>query len=404
MNAKSITRFANYFFAISMPFSHVGGYIAGGIGFLFALSFWKKLRSESLIFWITIFIVYGVLLSIFSAKPMVGLNTMFNYFSHWLLPFILGYSLSKRKFFFTAFWLYYWFLLGLIFFSVLAYFGLFWKSIGSNYLANEGLLKGFKHHIALAALSINLAFLSFAIGSFNENLSKQKKLLFILIGLFLIGAVGLTGSRGYYVASSIGLFVFLIWSIIIHKKYLFGGVVLVLIITISTGIYIISSTVRSRLESAINLSDWSVTERIKLYKIAIREINDKPIVGFGPGQSVYQKKYFDKIGDGNMFNAEGEPKHAHLHSFYLNLTAEFGLIGFLIFTIIFLQIFVKLWETYKTEKDLSKTIGIGLLFGVFTIMVGECFDTHLRGPEVAMDLFWLIGLISGDRTNQKGSF
>ncbi|MBR34434.1 MAG: hypothetical protein CMH78_02960 [Nitrospinae bacterium] len=401
MNAKSIIRISNYFFALSMPISHSVAYIACGIGFFPALRFWKKLRSEPIILWVTIFIVYGLIHSFFSTKPVVGYNTMFNYFSHWLLPFILGYSLSERKNIHFAFWLYYWLLLCLIFFSILAYFGLFWKNIGNNYLVNEGLLKGFRHHITLAALSINLAFLSFAIGFFNKDMNTKKRSFFILMGLFLVGAVGLTTSRGYYIASSIGLFIFLIWLIVYHKKYLFGGVVFIFLILISAGVYFASPKARLRLESAINLSDINVTERIKLYRIAVMEIEDKPIFGFGPGQSVYQKQYFDKIDTGNTFTEDGNPKYSHLHSFYLNLAAEFGLTGFLIFVIIFSLLFVKLLSIYKTELCLSKAVGVGLLFGFFSVMVGECFDTQFRGPQVAMDLFWMVGIMSGDSANKK---
>jgi hypothetical protein len=34
-------------------------------------------------------------------------------------------------------------------------------------------------------------------------------------------------------------------------------------------------------------------------------------------------------------------------------------------------------------------------------MVGECFDTQFRGPQVAMDLFWMVGIMSGDSANKK---
>ena len=75
---------------------------------------------------------------------------------------------------------------------------------------------------------------------------------------------------------------------------------------------------------------------------------------------------------------------------YLNLLAEFGIIGFVLFGIIILLIFKNLYICYKEKHSV---LALCLLFAWISLLIGDCFDTVLRGPRVAMEYFWLTGLV-----------
>jgi len=46
----------------------------------------------------------------------------------------------------------------------------------------------------------------------------------------------------------------------------------------------------------------------------------------------------------------------------------------------------RLYSVYVSENS---------LFAWMSLLIGENFDTILRGPRVAMDYFWITGLILG---------
>lgn len=391
--AKKVLYLSNQLFAISIVFTHIGGYVTGVLGFLFAVPRLNKIIKNNIFKTITLFIVYGLLISTFSNKPSLGYFVILNYFSHWMLPFVLGYFLMEQKHVEKVFWHFYCIFFFLFAFSMIAYFGFFWKSIGNFYLVEEGLLKGLRHHIGYAAMLSIISFISFSFGIFSDS-DNKRKYLFILFGfLFLIGII-LTGSRGYYIAIFISAVIFLLWISLRNKKILPAFLFLVFFMMVSFLVYKKAPQVQNRIKSAFSGKDESVIERILLSKVALNIIKDYPLFGVGPGQSPYQKKYFD-MEKMNFYNAQGHPRHIHMHSFYLNLLADFGITGFLIFIILFFQIFSVLYTIFKKSNGFPKALSTGLMFGIIAIFVGEFFDTHLRGPGVALELFWLVGLLCG---------
>src|SRR3989339_788112 len=91
--SESIFAVLNYLFAFAMPFTHIGGYITSGIAFILVWSYYKELKTERLLHYLVIFLAYGLLRALVSPDPKTGCNVMVGYFCHWLLPFMLGFSL-----------------------------------------------------------------------------------------------------------------------------------------------------------------------------------------------------------------------------------------------------------------------------------------------------------------------
>ena len=85
----------------------------------------------------------------------------------------------------------------------------------------------------------------------------------------------------------------------------------------------------------------------------------------------------------------------HLHSFYLNLAADFGLTGLVIFFVITFAWLKKIHRCFTVGAGINRVVAFGLFWGVIGILAGDMMDTFLRGPRVGMDLFWLTGLLFG---------
>lgn len=384
---------ANYVFAAAMLPSHIGGYAASGIGLFFSYSRIRSFLKENTAKLLLGFIVYGAALSLFSPEPSVGFACMLGYFSQWLLPFLLGFALSDKeqvKKVFTVFYVVFYLILIL---SFLAYFGLFPKEIGpGNFLANteDGLLKGLRSHIAFAALCLLFSFMSSSRALFDNRLTVLKKTIFWALAVLPLGAIVLTGSRGYFLAATVSYAVFLVYVAVRTKKYALLSAFVAVTFLASSGLFFGQPRLSQRV-SRTGPADESVAGRFAMYKIALSEIKANPVFGVGPGQGTRQLKYF-----GNLTLQELTlTKHVHLHSFYLHVAAEFGLLGLAAVILLFYSLLKRIYSAGHSLSGFERALAVGLFFGIIGILIGDMFDTLLRGPGTAMEVFWLSGLIFG---------
>jgi hypothetical protein len=52
-----------------------------------------------------------------------------------------------------------------------------------------------------------------------------------------------------------------------------------------------------------------------------------------------------------------------------------------------------LFQVSAANDPYLRSLAFGLMWAFAGVMVGDCFDTLLRGPGTAMELFWLAGLV-----------
>ena len=385
---ENLLVYANYMFAICMPFSHIGGYLACALGLAVLWSFHKRIEKEPVYVWLLIFIIYGLVLNMFSASPEIGSAALVGYFSHWLMPFMLGYGLLKSKYFNKIFWAFVIVFGVIVGFSVLAYFHLFYAKIGKDfYLVNEGLLKGLRSHIALAALCLLTSFLVLAQALLRKDIPSAKRIFYFVLFLFFVFALFLTGSRGYYIAALASYFLFGLFWIFRTKNWGFAVGALAVACVILCA-YFFAPVVKERLQRTTS-HDMNIQERLSLYKVAVAEIKSRPVFGYGPGQGIKQEKFFEMLPE----NLKTVGRHPALHSFYLNFAADFGLGGLVIFIGIVFFMFKGLLKSFSSDDLFLSAAGIGLFWGLVAVLIGDMFDTLLRGPGVAMELFWLTGLV-----------
>jgi len=382
---EKIPLILNYLFGTGIIFTHIAGYIISFASLLFIYKNWKYLKQEKIFLAMSLFLVYGFSLAFFTDEKSKAFGEMFNYFASWLPPFILGYYITDKISKYKIIILYLAMFTIVAILSVLAYYGLFYKTIFNGHFAGEGLyghVNAFIWHISLGAMCVMVSSISLIFLLFKEGLNAKKQILLLLFSVFWIIVLILTGSRGYYIAGFITYCLIFIFYIYKFKKIKIPLIAVSISMVLAGIIYFTDPYMQQRLKNTSLDSEKSVSYRLSAYPIAFEIFKKAPLFGVGPMQTVNR----NEIQNSNLVASR------HLHSLYLNLITQFGLIGFALFGYLIFQILKRLYDVYSRENSL---FALAMIFGWMSLLIGENFDTILRGPRVAMDYFWITGLILG---------
>lgn len=382
----------NYIFAVGINISHIIGYVVSIFAFLFIYKNWKNIKNNKIIIFAFAFLLYGFVRACFCDYTKDAFEEMFTYLTSWLFPFILGYFVidnnKKRKIINTyiiTFTI-------IIAFSVLAYFGLFYETICGSMLAEKGQrLCGFMWHISCGAICVLASCFALIPLLFKENLILKQKIFLGIATTFFMVCLYLTSSRGYYIAGFVTYFCIFSFYVYKTKKIIIPLTIGLISVSIVTVLFLTNPYMQNRMKSTNLTTDTNVTTRLDSYKVAILIFKDNFVFGVGPRQGVKQDEFYKAM------NFTKEDNSRHLHSMWLNVLAEFGSVGFILFCIMIFLIMTNLYYEYKHNNSL---LSLCMLFAWISLLIGDCFDTVLRGPRVAMDYFWLTGLILAKSNNK----
>jgi O-antigen ligase len=139
------------------------------------------------------------------------------------------------------------------------------------------------------------------------------------------------------------------------------------------------------LEATYKLQDISTMERVYRWVAAFRMIDERPMMGVGPGNfySFYKNYTVHKFET----YVSDNPEQSGVHSYYLMVTVEQGVIGLFIFLVLNLFIFLKIETIYHASPPESGRRKM-------VLMAGMCF-------VIIQSLLLMNDLIETDKT---GSF
>jgi len=383
----------NYLFATGIIFTHIAGYIISFASLLFIYKNWKYLKQEKIFLAMSLFLGYGFVLAFFTDEQSKAFGEMFNYFASWLPPFILGYYITDKISKYKTIVLYIAIFTIIAILSVLAYYGLFYKTIFNGHFAGEGLyghVNALLWHISLGAMCVLISSISLVFLLFKEDLSNKIKLFLSVFSVFWIAVLFLTGSRGYYIAGFITYCLIAFFYIYKFKKIKIPLIIFAAVSCIGLVIYLNNPYMQQRIKNTNLNSEESVTYRLQAYPVVFEIFKKSPVFGVGPRQTIEQPE-LKKI---NFVAGR------HMHSFYINTLADFGLTGLILFAVLIFLILKRLYSVYVSENSL---FALAMIFAWMSLLIGENFDTILRGPRVAMDYFWITGLILGGTCWKLGS-
>ena len=253
--------------------------------------------------------------------------------------------------------------------------------------------------------------LSIAISLFLVSKNKTIKILLLIGILTMVSTIALTFTRTPYLSLVISFIFMLLLFVISRGKRLFKEnkkifIVIFLVIIIIISLIVVPNplnkpgTVISKIKGGASINQltqgFSIKRRIATWKFTILLIKDHPLLGSGIGTFKYnslryQAKFFDQ-GDNRTIYPYGVADKTHNE--FLQLAAELGIIGLIIFIWLIFAYFNYGLKILKREKDKYKQgIIIGLMGSVMAFLIDSIFWFPLH-HSFTSSLFWLcLGLL-----------
>src|SRR5713226_2186594 len=223
--------------------------------------------------------------------------------------------------------------------------------------------------------------------------SALQKVLIAYIGLMTLVGIIITLSRAGWVATLVGLLVFLLWGDwrlrVMWPRILagIGGVGVLAIVAFNFAPvrnYVIYTLSVDQTDTPAGVRDVSMGGRTVMWGSTAKMIVDHPIFGTGPGSwQWFHLKYR---------NPQIQTHAEYAHNDLLNLASDYGLIGFGLVAAALICFFrhVALLTGRKNSSE-QRAFAIGAAIAVITILVHSWFDFNLHILANALLLVTLMG-------------
>ncbi|MFW6134092.1 MAG: O-antigen ligase family protein [Elusimicrobiota bacterium] len=336
----------------------------------------NKFKIAKVSIWIIIFTGYLGISILWSPNKSVAINTFWRRMVIILSGYFIGINIPSKR-------------LNILFKAIIAgavisavygiiqYAGLdpvSWK-IGfsgriSSFLGNPNFFSGYL--VAVFPLSLYFA----------DKAKKQKKVFWFLMSAVLVFCVVMTGTRSSLIALAAELIILYFGFKNKTVRTAVGAFVILMIILV-----IASPSKTKRLIKGFSFNSSSVSQRVFKWNTALSMVKDSPLIGQGIGgvktnYALFQSKTRKKM----QTNIKGTSE-SQIHSEYLQVFAQAGIIGFILFMIILIYGIKNFLHSKEKEKLILFPAYAGILidslasFPLFIVPTGFIFYLYLGISE-----------------------
>ena len=272
---------------------------------------------------------------------------------------------------------------------------------------NSGLLRGVtsNRNITAFSISIKIPFILYLINISSKTWIKFYS--FLILSLSLI-CVSIIQSRASFIAVLlifIGILFFHFYDYYKHKEirrllnlgYLLIPILLVIIINNT----FLNNKVDNLIERASTISlstkDGSVNQRLRYYEDVLSHMSLNPLLGVGLGNWKIKSIEYDKE------NIRGYVVPYHAHSDFIQLGAELGIIGFLLYLFIFIFAFYYILKLLRFSKLIlqEKTFIFFLFIALGVYMIDANLNFPIARPQMLVVWSLIIAILNYYYSREK---
>jgi putative inorganic carbon (hco3(-)) transporter len=203
-----------------------------------------------------------------------------------------------------------------------------------------------------------------------------KKILLVIVLLMSIAALILTFSRGSWVSFAVGLVVFFFMALRHH--WISGKRIVAPAVLMSIVLGVFSLPITARLSQDDGGSAYS---RVPLIKLALEMILNHPFIGVGANNfGMVIPQYLSS-------ELRGQWLHI-VHSQYLLIFAETGLIGMVFFLVILGNMIFICLRCIRAKDPILSPISIGVISGLIALFLH--MGVELSISRLTVQLFWIM--------------
>ena len=339
----------------------------------------KVLTSYLSLFYIGFILWAGLsyFYAINSTEVLVNITRQVNVLLMFLSMVILLFDLKNKARFIS------WILSIILSIEIYAVLAEALEMINTTGVISSGTLKGVtaNRNITAFSIAIKIPFVLYLIGLVRKSILK---FLLSTIIFFALLSLSMIQSRASFIAVGLITVGYSIWQIIIYLKHTKSTktllsivfIIVPLLLAIIINQTVIASKGADALSRAATISlstnDGSVNQRLRYYKDVLTHLTSNPIFGTGLGN--WKLKSIDY--DSKEIIGYVVPYHAH--SDFIQLGAELGIIGFLLYLGVFLwavyYVFVFIAHSKSSLEEKTFVFLLLVALGVYSI------DANLNFP------------------------
>ena len=282
--------------------------------------------------------------------------------------------------------------------------------INTNGIINPNSMKGVtaNRNITAFSIAIKIPFVLYLIGTLKKT---SFKVLFTSLVFFAMLSLSMIQSRASFIALGLIIVGYSSLQVILYLKHTkssktllsLGYILIPLLLAITINQTVIASKGADALSRAATISlsnnDGSIKQRLRYYEDVFTHFISNPIFGTGLGN--WKLKSIDYESE----NITGYVVPYHAHSDFIQLGAELGIIGFLLYVSVFLwavyYVFVFIRHS-KSSID-EKTFVFLLLVALAVYSIDANLNFPIARPQVLVVWTAIMALIVSYYQKYKGS-
>ena len=338
-----------------------------------------------LFFWATLSVFYTLSIQI----TLIDLSRFFIYviafFNFLIVLNEIKISFKRLSYLFTILFIIE------IYFSYIPLFEILSQGLLKNNISND--LKGIASNVNITAFSISLKmpFLIYLFYKEEKFFFKASYLFLIVLGYVLLNFLD---SRAITLSNYLILLIILGFGVYrLNKKILLKSFILILTIFLSYNLPSYIKNGRNDMNQKLiaitssSKSDDSKNQRLRYYKAGVEQVSNNPIIGVGFGNWKLESIKYDKDASIQYIVPY------HMHNDFLQIGAELGLIGFVLYLLFFCSSFFKYLIDFKNFKIQYNLEALTTLLFFTFIIVDSSLNFPFARPMIFLQFLFFISFL-----------